>query len=114
MNLDVETKLRNFISGNICFEYLVQCKKFISSHLVLEQDLIAESPWALPVGLFLTSFGWWESFVEEEAFWLPRYGSNTGGGLLAPQVWIKHRWRPSGSPGMDQTQVGAFWLPRYG
>ena len=24
-------------------------------------------PWALPVGLFLASFGWWESFVSEKA-----------------------------------------------
>ena len=22
--------------------------------------------WALPLGLFLTSFGWWECYVEEE------------------------------------------------
>jgi len=34
--------------------------------------MLTENAWALPVGLFLASFGWWESFVEEEAFWLPR------------------------------------------
>ena len=26
---------------------------------------ILENSWALPLGLFLTSFGWWESFVDE-------------------------------------------------
>jgi chitin synthase len=26
--------------------------------------------WALPVGIFLTSFGWWESFVDENS-WNP-------------------------------------------
>ena len=28
---------------------------------------VLQSSWALPLGLFLTSFGWWESFVEEES-----------------------------------------------
>ena len=27
---------------------------------------IFKNSWALPVGLFLTSFGWWESFVDEK------------------------------------------------
>ena len=27
-----------------------------------------EIPWALPVGLLLASFGWWESFVDENSF----------------------------------------------
>ena len=26
---------------------------------------ILKNSWALPLGLFLTSFGWWESFVDE-------------------------------------------------
>ena len=26
---------------------------------------VLEDSWALPVGLLLTSFGWWESFVDE-------------------------------------------------
>ena len=26
---------------------------------------ILKNYWALPLGLFLTSFGWWESFVDE-------------------------------------------------
>ena len=28
---------------------------------------ILENSWALPLGLFLTSFGWWESFVDENS-----------------------------------------------
>ena len=25
--------------------------------------------WSLPVGLFLTSFGWWECYVQEQGTW---------------------------------------------
>ena len=32
-----------------------------------ENDI--DIPWSLPVGLFLTSFGWWECFVEEAGTW---------------------------------------------
>ena len=27
-----------------------------------------EQAWALPIGLLLTSFGWWESFVDEHSY----------------------------------------------
>lgn len=30
-------------------------------------ELFIEDSWALPVGLFLVSFGYWESFVQEDA-----------------------------------------------
>ena len=29
-----------------------------------------ENSWALPVGLFLTSFGWWESFVSQDSVFI--------------------------------------------
>ena len=32
-----------------------------------ENDI--DTVWSLPIGLFLTSFGWWESFVQEEGTW---------------------------------------------
>ena len=28
---------------------------------------VLENSWALPLGLFLTSFGWWESYVDENS-----------------------------------------------
>ena len=31
------------------------------------EDYFIEDSWALPVGLFLASFGYWESFVREES-----------------------------------------------
>ena len=32
-----------------------------------ENDI--DTVWSLPVGLFLTSFGWWECFVQEQGTW---------------------------------------------
>ncbi len=49
-----------------------------------------EYVWALPVGLFLTSFGWWESFVDENSF---SPGSNLTNILWAAFSYKHHFWQ---------------------
>jgi hypothetical protein len=32
---------------------------------------VMDYPWALPVGLLMASFGWWECFVDDESSVIP-------------------------------------------
>ena len=52
--------------ANIAAVSLLPLFMVISVHRS-ENDI--DTLWALPVGLFLTSFGWWECFVQEQGTW---------------------------------------------
>lgn len=58
-------RMKLFRLAFLALNVLAAAVQLAAMFIWLALDGQPDFPWALPVGLILTSFGWWECFVDE-------------------------------------------------